>query len=391
MSYRIGFIGTGANPDNPTKEGFAMAYRHAGGYQRIDDCELVACADIVRENAESFADAHGIDIDGVYEDYEAMLEAENLDIVSVCVPPDVHAEVVIGCADHGGVQAIHCEKPMATTWRDCQEMAEACEEAGIKLTFNHQRRTAPIYNRAKELVDSGKIGDLQRIEWSTENLFDSGTHMFHLSSYFVDNASAEWVLSALDYSEENLHFGVHNENQAIAKWKYDTGVYGVAMTGRSSDALGAQFRLTGTAGTIEIGADNGPALRVRNGRTRGWKTVDVGESIWGNRTYATVPGYVRWGVTIATERLATVLPGVSPPEDYPSHTDRAIESVVEAVRSDEESVLSWRQALDSTEVIFAAWESARQRRRVDLPLEIEDNPLEMMIENGDLPVVQGSA
>jgi predicted dehydrogenase len=389
MSYRIGFIGTGATPDNPTKEGFAMAYRHAGGYQRLADCDLVACADIVRENAQQFADS--FDVGGVYEDYRAMLDAEDLDIVSVCVPPDVHADIVRGCAEHGGLEAVHCEKPMATTWKDCREMAEACDRAGIKLTFNHQRRTAPVYTRPKELLEAGKIGTLRRIEWSAENLFDSGTHMFHLSSYYADQAPVEWVLSGLDYSEENLHFGVHNENQAVTKWRYENGVYGLAVTGRSSDALDARIRLTGTEGAIEVGASEGPPLRVRNGRTLGWKTVDVGEDTWGNRAYATVPGYVRWGLEVATERLAAALPGVADPGTQPSHTDRAIASVVDAVRTDEESVLSWRGALDSTETIFAAWESARRRGRVELPLDVDENPLEMMIENGTLAVVSGQA
>lgn len=388
MPYRIGFIGTGPTPDEPSSDGFAMAYRHADAYRRLDDCALVACADIVPEHAERFADTYGLS--GFYEDYRAMLDAEALDVVSVCVPPDVHADIVIGCAEHGDLEAIHCEKPMATTWRDCKAMGAACEAADVRLTFNHQKRVGPVYRRVKTLLDEGRIGDLRRVEWSASNLFDDGTHMFHLADYYADHAPVDWVLAGFDYRDENRHFGVHNENQAVAQWRYASGVSGLAVTGRSADAFGAELRLVGAGGCIELGATDGPPLRLRNGRSLGWRTVDVGETVWGKRAYATYPGYLRWGALLAARRLAEAAPGVSAAAlDYPTHLDRAIESVVEAVREDGESPLSWRRALGPTEVIFAAWESARRRGRVDLPLDIDDNPLESLVARGELPVAAG--
>jgi predicted dehydrogenase len=385
VTYRIGVIGTGENPDDPDRDGFAMAYRHADGYRRLADCEIDACADIVPENAERFAETY--DVSHVYQEYRTMLAERDLDIVSVCVPPGVHAEIVTGCAEHGDLAAVHCEKPMATTWGDCRAMCRACERAGVRLTFNHQKRVGPVYRRARALLDDGTIGGLRRVEVSAKNLFDEGTHMFDLAGYYADDAAVEWVLAGLDYREENRWFGVHNENQAIAQWAYENGVCGTAITGEEGNLLGAQVRLVGSDGTIEIGADDGPALRVRSGGTRGWKTVDVGETIWGKRGYATYPGYLRWAVEAGVEWVGTRLPGI--PNDrvtYPSHVDRAIESVVTAVREGGESPLSWRRAIDSTEVIFAAWESVRRRGRVDLPLEIDDNPLDAMVEAGQLPV-----
>ena len=91
MTYRVAIVGTGNDPGERDREGYAMAYRHAGGYERLDSCSLVACADIVRENAEAFADHH--DLEAVYEDHETMLEGSEPDVVSVCVPPSVHAEL----------------------------------------------------------------------------------------------------------------------------------------------------------------------------------------------------------------------------------------------------------------------------------------------------------
>jgi len=137
---RVGIIGTGRKKDRPDITGFFMAYQHAAGYQALpDQCELVACADIVIENAQAFAEATGIPAEGVFTDYHAMLAAANLDVVSVCTWPHLHAPMALDCAV-AGVQAIHCEKPMADSWGAARLMAQECERRGVQLTFNHMRR-----------------------------------------------------------------------------------------------------------------------------------------------------------------------------------------------------------------------------------------------------------
>lgn len=65
MTLEIAVVGTGANPNKRDRTGYAMAYRHARGYRRLDDCEIVSCADIVLENAERFAEE--FDVPYVYE------------------------------------------------------------------------------------------------------------------------------------------------------------------------------------------------------------------------------------------------------------------------------------------------------------------------------------
>ena len=118
MVNTVAVVGTGADPDEKSRDGFAMGYRHANAYQEVDGCELVACADIVRENAERFAETYDIPESGVFEDYRAMARTVEPEIVSVAVPPGVHAEIVTGLAEVGTVSAIHCEKPMAKTWAE---------------------------------------------------------------------------------------------------------------------------------------------------------------------------------------------------------------------------------------------------------------------------------
>lgn len=375
MTLTIGVVGTGATPDDPSRDGYAMAYRHARGYRALDGCEIVACADVVRENAERFAEA--FDVDGVYEDYQKMVQAHGPDVVSVCVPPDVHAEIVIDLA-RLGVRAIHCEKPMATTWADCREMTRACTERDVQLTFNHQMRFGEPFARAKELLDADSIGSLQRVEFAEENLYDNGTHLFDLCGYYTDYADVEWVLAQIDYRDENRWFGAHNENQAIAQWKYADGTFGFASTGRGADFVRCYLRLVGTAGAIEIRDEKRP-LHVKDGPSAPWRAVDTSaDHIYGPRD-----GLARAGIRKALDVLPLVSTDWVRQDRY---TARAIAEITDALRNGRESGLSARYALQTTELIFASWESARRHGRVDLPLDISDNPLEAMVEAGTLQV-----
>lgn len=363
--YSIAFVGTGKVPDQPDATGFAMAYKHAESYSRLDNCTLTACADIVRENAEAFANNVGIDAQNVYENYKEMLGAVEPDIVSVTVPPAVHADITLGCIESGVTEAVHTEKPMADNWADCRRMVEAANEHDVQLTFNHQRRFGTPFTKAKELLDAGEIGALERVEFSSPNLFDYGTHSFDLSNFYAGEATPEWVIGQIDYRDVNRLFGSHNENQGLVQWRYENGVHGLATTGVGSgaDGIACHNRLVGSEGVIEIGVgfatgEDGPVLRIkRDGET--WTKLETNnEDVHGRRDAE------NWkGQTVLT---------------------RALADVVDSIAGEKAPLLCGENALRATELIFGAWESARSHGRVDLPLDIEDNPLDAMVASGTL-------
>ena len=374
MTLQIAFIGTGADPDDPGRDGFAMAYRHANAYRKIDGCELVACADIIPENASAFADT--FDVPHIYEDSDRMLREVEPDVVSVCVPPKIHADVVIGAAETGVPRAIHCEKPMAATPAECREMIATAEANGVQLTINHQRRFGAPFRKAKELLDSGAIGDLKRIEFAEENLYDAGIHQFDLCGFFTGGADPEWVLGAVDYREENVWFGAHNENHGFAQWRYDDGTYALASTGDGEAFVGCYMRLRGTDGAIELGVHDGPALRIQRAGSGSWEEIDTDGDIHSPPS----PGLLQ----AAARKVSETIGRSSGPDIGPTYIDNAIADVIEAVRSGGESELNARDAWQATELVFACWESVRRRGRVELPLDVDDNPLEAMVESGAL-------
>ena len=356
-TYTVAVIGTGPDPNNPTVQGFAMGYRHAEAYENEDRCELVGCADIVPENGAAFASEFDLPEGAVYEDYGKMLDELEPDIVSVTVPPAIHHAVVVDCARSGVVSAIHCEKPMADSWADAQRMVQTCWRNDVQLTFNRQRRFGKPFTEAKRLLDDGEIGELERVEIGWGDFYDTGAHTVDLTGMFNDEHSPEWVLAGLDYRDEDVRFGSHQENQMWAQWRYENGVYGVLSSGEGSDFIDAAMLLRGSEGTIRIDVENGPMLELEQGGQR--EAIDVGSETMHHT--GTEEG--RFGARFH---------------------DRAIANIVDALETGGESTLSGRIGLNTTEILFAGYESVRRRARVDLPLDIEDNPLEAMVDAGAL-------
>ncbi len=351
---RVGIIGTGKPKGEEGRTGAAMAYEHAAGYRLLGDaCDIAAVADIVQENAEFFARA--FDVPRTYLDYREMLAEEGLDMVSICTWPHLHEQMTVDCAE-AGVRAVHCEKPMATTWGGCKRMVEACRRHGVQLTFNHMRRFAEPMRKAKELLDAGEIGELLRLEFGRYNLCDYGSHQFDICGFFNDQAPALWVIAQVDYRRRRKVFGMDQENQAVALWLYSNGVQGLALTaGRDLPALAPHNRLVGTEGVIDLEPPGGPILRVRRKGAGEWETIEFA-------------------------------PGVN--VHGPGAHERAIAHAVECLETGQTPQIGADSALQATELIFASWESARTRGRVDLPLQIDDNPLVAMVESGALNPVE---
>jgi predicted dehydrogenase len=326
-----------------------MAWQHANAYQTLEDCEMVACADIVEDNARAFAQAYAIP--AVYTDYKQMLAGEGLDVVSICTWMHLHEPMTLD-AITAGVKAIHCEKPMADTWGGAKRMAAAAKAAGVQLTFNHQRRYGEPFTLAKQLLDEGAIGGLARQECGAGNLYDTGTHFIDMFSFFQGEVPAKWVICQVDYRRESLVFGSHNENQQVLVTEYDNGVFGLVMTGAPGGAnpVGCVNKLVGSDGVIEVGVQDGPPVRYRRAGDTEWTVPDTGgASIHG-------PGFI----------------------------ERGIADVVACLVEGRKCQLAAENALIATEIIFGGYESSRRRARVDFPLDIEDNPLAAMVESGQL-------
>jgi predicted dehydrogenase len=334
--FRVGIIGCGRPWKSPGASGFGMSNFHARGYTTSPDATIVALADINLDNARAFQAAHGGE--RIYTDYHEMLAREQLDIVSICTWPHLHAPMVIAAAE-AGVKAIHCEKPMAPSYAEALRMVAICQAHGTQLTFNHQRRFGAHFRMARDLLRSGSIGQLQRLEGMCMNLFDWGTHWFDMFGFYNDEAAARWVIGQVDWRDGATIFGITVEGQGISLFSYENGVQGLLMTGYGTERKMSN-RLVGSDGVIEVSLGT-TSIRVRGKGDADWRDVQVTQE--------------------TQENLSEVV-------------GLGVLDLIDALKTGREPELSARRALHATELAFATYESSRRGGRVELPLEPLESP-----------------
>ena len=115
---------------------------------------LVAFASSSQERAEDFTSRHGAR--RAYSDINAFLADPDIDVVYAASRVYEHLPQTIAAAAVG--KHVLCEKPMALTGAECQEMIDACHEGGVNLAVAYYRRYYPNNRKIKELIDNGAIG-----------------------------------------------------------------------------------------------------------------------------------------------------------------------------------------------------------------------------------------
>jgi predicted dehydrogenase len=130
------------------------------GFQKAQGSQLVAVMRRDAKLAKDFARRHGVP--KWYANARALIHDPEVDAVYIATPPDSHAAYTIEVARAG--KPVYVEKPMALNSAECQEMISACRAAGTPLFVAYYRRALPRFLKAKELVDSGAIGEMRFVE-----------------------------------------------------------------------------------------------------------------------------------------------------------------------------------------------------------------------------------
>ena len=145
-TVNVGLIGSGF-----------VADIHAHAFQHfVPNADVVAVASPTPGKAECFARERGIP--HAYEDYRALLAREDIDMVTLGLPNDLHCEVAVAAAQAG--KHVVCEKPFCRTLHEADVMIEACRQHGVLLMYAEELLFAPKYLRAKTLADEGAFGEV---------------------------------------------------------------------------------------------------------------------------------------------------------------------------------------------------------------------------------------
>ncbi len=120
----------------------------------IHEANLVAVCDIRLEVAQAVAEELGIA--RVVKDYHELLDDKSIEAVLIATNTNTHAAIVKDCAQAG--KQIFCEKPLALSLADTDEVIRIVEQTGVKLQIGFNRRFDKSFQKVKEVVASGQIG-----------------------------------------------------------------------------------------------------------------------------------------------------------------------------------------------------------------------------------------
>ncbi|MEZ4730419.1 MAG: Gfo/Idh/MocA family oxidoreductase [Caldilineaceae bacterium] len=289
QSYKAVIVGlTGIGARRPAEPATVPIYAtmprsHAAAYYRHPQTEVVAVCDIRQEALDNFKRDWAAVWPEVrcYTDYRAMLAAEKPDLVSVCTPDHLHANITVDAAN-GGAKAILCEKPIATTLADADRMIAAAEANKVLLSIEHTRRWSPIFLKARSLIRSGDFGPLRAITANMYSprsmLFRNGTHLMDMICFFAE-AEPAWLFAELeegfDHFTEYKSDGGHDPKTDPAASAYIHFANGVRAYYNSLKVTmpGSQFELLCDQARLEV-SDRGVAV-IRAGSYTEWARTDL--------------------------------------------------------------------------------------------------------------------
>ena len=133
--------------------GFWAGYQVAAWREADPRLQFVFC-DQVAESAQTLAERFGAA--SWYTDAAAMIDQESLDVVDIITSPNTHADLAELAAARG--LPVICQKPMAPTWKEAQQMVATCQQAGVSLYIHENFRWQVPIRHLKALLDEGRIG-----------------------------------------------------------------------------------------------------------------------------------------------------------------------------------------------------------------------------------------
>ena len=203
-----------------------------------------------------------------FSDYASMLDSGICDAVIVAVPHYHHTEIVIECLKRG-INVI-CEKPAGVYAKQVKEMNQAANASSAKFGMMFNQRTNCIYRKMREMIQSGEIGELQRVNWIITDWFrpqayydggswratwakEGGGVLINQCSHQLD--LLQWVVGKTPKSVNGFcHYGkwhdIEVEDDVTAYFEYDNGATGVFITTTGEFPGTNRFEISGSCGKL---------------------------------------------------------------------------------------------------------------------------------------------
>ena len=338
---RFGLIGCGR-----------VSPRHAQSISELAQARLMAVADTIETRAARFAkDCHA----EAYTDYRRLLERRDVDVVNICTPSGLHAQMAIEAMQAG--KHVIVEKPMALSLQDADKMIATAQTCGVKMCVVLQNRYNPPMVDLRRVVDEGRLGKLllgnATVRWyRPQEYYEDGWHgtwamdggaLMNQSIHHID--ALLWLMgdvaSVFTYTATLAH-RMEAEDVGVVALRFKSGALGVVegSTVTYPENLEGSVALFGERGSVKVG---GTALN----RKVFWKIEDELEH----------------------ERELLTREQVDPPSVYGYSHKAVIADMVGAVQQDRKPQTNGAEARKSVALVLAMYESARTGR----PIEMTDS------------------
>jgi predicted dehydrogenase len=238
--------------------------------------------------------------------WEEVVARKDIDVVDICTPGDRHLPIALAAAENR--KAVFCEKPLANTVADAEQMLEAVERNGVIHMLCHNYRRVPAVTLAKQLIAEGRLGELFHYRgtylqdwlvnpgfprvWRLEKakagsgaLGDIASHSVDLARYLVGEITEVAGLLKTFISERPLESGgatmapVDVDDATLSLVKFDSGAVGTIEASRFATGRKNynRFEINGSRGSIAFDLErmNELELYTEEGANSGFKRILV--------------------------------------------------------------------------------------------------------------------
>ncbi len=343
MTRGFGIVGAGV-----------IAAMHADAIATLPGARLVAVTDVAAGAAAAFAAARGC---AAEPDLDALLGRDDVDVVCVCVPSGLHAEVGVRAAKAG--KHLVVEKPIDVTLEAADRLIEAARTAGVALTVISQHRFDPGLTELNRLLGEGVLGRLV--------LGEASTKWYRTQAYY-DSAGwrGTWAMDGGSLMNQGVHYvdllrwcmgpvtevtavcttqahQIEAEDTALAIVRFGSGAVGTILSSTAAcPGFPQRLEITGTEGTVII--EDGQMVRRAFGAGARADGDDSDEDGDGRR--------------LGTASDPAVL-------DVSGHAAQ-ITDLLAAIDEGREPAVDGQAGRDALQIVCAVYESARSGRTVTL-------------------------
>lgn len=328
---------------------------HLESYHRfVPEADVVAVYTRDAAKARAFAESH--QISQWYDDMERAISESGCDIVDICLPNFLHVKAALMAAKAG--KHIIIEKPLAVTLEEADLMLAACREAGVKLMYAEELCFAPKYERVRQLVAEGAIGQVYMLKQSEKHsgphsdwfydinlsgggvLMDMGCHALAWFRWMLGNNP---VVSVYATMNTVLHKGrTLGEDNAVVIVEFENGVTAVAEDSWAKHGgMDDKCEVHGLGGVVyaDLFMGNAAVAYSREGYGYAMEKADTTKG---------------WSFAVFEEAFN---------QGYPQE----LKHFVDCVRHDKEPLVTGEDGRAVLEMIYAAYASAGSGRKVTLP------------------------